>query len=588
MSELIKGQVQLAREEIKTITGKTISEERAFSHVLLKYLFNVDYADQIGSVTDGANDGGIDFLYYDEEESKVILCQSKYTGTLSFDQIISELNKMYSTVQNFKKANTGNYNEALRLALQNAKDRLPEGYEDNYEYYVFTTAPVDINAAMKKIENTSHEFPTDTVSIYTEDEIEKAIQRSLESLATVEYEKIQLDRSNNILRYESKDSEGIMCNVLSTSIISLYNKYAGAGLFDLNIRRYIKNTLVDTGIKKTLDGDRENFWFLNNGIIIACEDYEVDGNTVKLSNFSIVNGGQTTTLIGNYKGTNTREFYIPCKIVATKDNARAADFFTKIAEATNSQKPIYARDLKSNAPEMVQLYNWLKTEKIYLEIKRGFKPAFKPNHQIKNDELGQLILSFAFQKPGTARSGKKVIFENQGTYDQLFKVNYAKDPAKKAFLLDIIRLNERYNQVEKELKGSDLTPTQLEILRNGRQTIFAVMGMCYRLANGDTTEKDILENPKTLGTIALFNYGPILSNYKADDIDQKFERVVRDIVAILAEAYQQAYEKESTTSVSNFMKTDIKYYSEIATKVVSSFRFFDGKDLKENFDLFKR
>ncbi|MBP5423084.1 MAG: AIPR family protein [Paludibacteraceae bacterium] len=588
MSELIKGQVQLAREEIKTITGKTISEERAFSHVLLKYLFNVDYADQIGSVTDGANDGGIDFLYYDEEESKVILCQSKYTGTLSFDQIISELNKMYSTVQNFKKANTGIYNEALRLSLQNAKDRLPEGYEDNYEYYVFTTAPVDINAAMKKIENTSHEFPTDTVSIYTEDEIEKAIQRSLESLATVEYEKIQLDRSNNILRYESKDSEGIMCNVLSTSIISLYNKYAGAGLFDLNIRRYIKNTLVDTGIKKTLDGDRENFWFLNNGIIIACEDYEVDGNTVKLSNFSIVNGGQTTTLIGNYKGTNTREFYIPCKIVATKDNARAADFFTKIAEATNSQKPIYARDLKSNAPEMVQLYNWLKTEKIYLEIKRGFKPAFKPNHQIKNDELGQLILSFAFQKPGTARSGKKVIFENQGTYDQLFKVNYAKDPAKKAFLLDIIRLNERYNQVEKELKGSDLTPTQLEILRNGRQTIFAVMGMCYRLANGDTTEKDILENPKTLGTIALFNYGPILSNYKADDIDQKFERVVRDIVAILAEAYQQAYEKESTTSVSNFMKTDIKYYSEIATKVVSSFRFFDGKDLKENFDLFKR
>lgn len=588
MSELIKGQVQLAREEIKTITGKTISEERAFSHALLKYLFNVDYADQIGSVTDGANDGGIDFLYYDEEESKVILCQSKYTGTLSFDQIISELNKMYSTVQNFKKANTGIYNEALRLALQNAKDRLPEGYEDNYEYYVFTTAPVDINAAMKKIENTSHEFPTDAVSIYTEDDIEKAIQRSLESLATVEYEKIQLDRPNNILRYESKDSEGIMCNVLSTSIVSLYNKYAGAGLFDLNIRRYIKNTLVDTGIKKTLDGDRENFWFLNNGIIIACEDYEVDGNTVKLSNFSIVNGGQTTTLIGNYKGTNTREFYIPCKIVATKDNARAADFFTKIAEATNSQKPIYARDLKSNAPEMVQLYNWLKTEKIYLEIKRGFKSTFKPNHQIKNDELGQLILSFAFQKPGTARSGKKVIFENQGTYDQLFKVNYAKDPAKKAFLLDIIRLNERYNQVEKELKGSDLTPTQLEILRNGRQTIFAVMGMCYRLANGDISEKDILENPKMLGTIALFNYGPIMSNYKADDIDQKFERVVRDIVAILAEAYQQAYEKESTTSVSNFMKTDIKYYTEIATKVISSFRFFDGKDLKENFDLFKR
>ena len=118
---------------------------------------------------------------------------------------------------------------------------------------------------------------------------------------------------------------------------------------------------------------------MNNGIIIACEYFEIDGDTVKLSKFSIVNGGQTTTLIGNYKGTNTKEFYIPCKIVATKVDPKStksdsnADFFTKIAEATNSQKPIYARDLKSNAPEMVQLYNWLKNEKVYLEIKRGLQ-----------------------------------------------------------------------------------------------------------------------------------------------------------------------------------------------------------------------
>lgn len=47
-------------------------------------------------------------------------------------------------------------------------------------------------------------------------------------------------------------------------------KYAGKGLFDLNIRKYIRNTLVDNGIKNTLDKDRQNFWFLNNGIIIAC------------------------------------------------------------------------------------------------------------------------------------------------------------------------------------------------------------------------------------------------------------------------------------------------------------------------------
>lgn len=147
MGEIISAQVQFAQQEIQTITGKTISEEQAFSHALLKYYFDVDFQDQIGSVTDGANDGGIDFLYYDEEESKVILCQSKYCKALKFDEIINELNKMHSTVQNFKKSNTGMYNDALKLALQNAKDRLPEDNNDNYEYRIYTTAPVDINGA---------------------------------------------------------------------------------------------------------------------------------------------------------------------------------------------------------------------------------------------------------------------------------------------------------------------------------------------------------------------------------------------------------------------------------------------------------
>ena len=66
-----------------------------------------------------------------------------------------------------------------------------------------------------------------------------------------------MDRARNYLEYESDDLEGIFCNVLSTSIVQLYNKYSGAGLFDLNIRRYIRNKLVDSGITRTLDTDRE-------------------------------------------------------------------------------------------------------------------------------------------------------------------------------------------------------------------------------------------------------------------------------------------------------------------------------------------
>ena len=94
MSEIIKSQVEIAKEQVKTLTGKAITDDRAFSHVLLRYVFGYDYIDQIDLVTDGANDGGIDFVAFDDEESKLILCQSKYTGALTFDQIIAELGKM--------------------------------------------------------------------------------------------------------------------------------------------------------------------------------------------------------------------------------------------------------------------------------------------------------------------------------------------------------------------------------------------------------------------------------------------------------------------------------------------------------------
>ena len=55
-------------------------------------------------------------------------------------------------------------------------------------------------------------------------------------------------------------------------------------------------------------------------------------------------------------------------ITSTKDENAGAVFFTKIAEATNSQKPIYARDLKSNSPEMLSLKRCLEREDVFLEM----------------------------------------------------------------------------------------------------------------------------------------------------------------------------------------------------------------------------
>jgi hypothetical protein len=310
---------------------------------------------------------------------------------------------MNSTIQNFKIGNTGAYNDRLKKTLQNALDRLPDDNPDNIFFHLFTTADVDVEEAIKKLNNTTHDFSVDAVSIFSQVDIENKIQEILESLDIVSYEKVRIDRAKNYLEYESDTARGILVNIQATSLIALYNKNKSNGLFDLNIRRYICNTMVDSGIKRTLDKDREDFWFLNNGIIIACEDFSLDGNTVELSGFSIVNGGQTTTLIGEYKGDNKKDFSVPCKIICDKEQRKgrkinSLSFFTRIAEATNSQKPILPRDLKSNSPEMLRLGRMLSDNDVFLEIKRGLKPSKIYKYHIKNDELAQLILSIGIAK----------------------------------------------------------------------------------------------------------------------------------------------------------------------------------------------
>lgn len=588
MTEYILSEVKEAQDYFEKHYDKKLSDDKAFNNVILKNVFDMEYQAQNDSVTDGANDGGIDFVYYDEDDDRLIIGQSKYTSKLESNAIISELDKMHSTVCAFRNGNTGNYNSGLRRILQNAIDRLPD--DGNILYGIFTTASINTETIFSKIDRLEKMYSSENVLLYDEGEIDTKIKEKKSTLSTIDKAKVKIDHAKNILCYESDTTKGIMVNLSSKSLCELFNSFEAKGLFDLNIRKYIRNAAVDKGINNTLSNDRENFWFKNNGIIIACRDYEVSGDRVIIEKFSIVNGGQTTTLIGKYKGANTKEFYIPCKIVAPKEAGKATEstlsFFTKIAESTNSQKPIQMRDLKSNAPEMVRLKRWLDSEKIYLEIKRGSK---KPKKQfrtsIKNDELGQLILSFVLQRPGVARSGKKAIFEKPDLYGQIFRANYDREASKKAFLIDLINLYDRYNSIS-DTVISRLNYEEADIHKNGQQIIFALFGVLYRIVNKDNSSLDFINGKDWLKE--KFVYDKFISNYKGDDIDDCLIDVIVYIVGNITESYKMSYENGMVKSVSNFFKTDSQYYEIILKNFVRTLEYKFGKEILKESGIFKR
>lgn len=564
-SEVLLNELRSIKKELEK-SKKKVADESVFEYLAMQFfcykIKNIEpkLYDIESSITNGPNDGGIDFVYYDDEEPKVVLGQCKYTENMKLNDIISELNKMSSTVENFKKANTGTYNKKLKTNLQNALDRLPDESAGNVEYCIFTTSDINQNDVTNKLHAENNLYSKDMVSVYGVSEINSQIKELIEKAKTVNEYKIEIDHPHNVLQYETDNVSGIMVNMSSESLVRMYDKFKDEGLFDLNIRKYIKNKTVDEGIKETLDKERDNFWFYNNGLTIACSEYVLDGNKVKLYDFSIVNGGQTTNRIGNYKGSNNDKFYLPCKIISIKNNDQK--LYSKIAEATNSQKPINPRDLKSNSPEMKMLQRWLGKEGVYLEIKRGEKKK-RNGRNIKNDELGQLLLSFGYQQPGTARNGKRSIFENKPLYNKLYRVNYEKDPNKKEFILDLIKLSEDYSNIEADFKsGTKIAEDDKNILSNAKYVIFSLLGLSYFIANGDYSRDDLNNDTSVLKNPELI-YSKFISNYKDDDYEERLESLIEIILSSLCDTYEDCVGRNEVTSISNLFKTDKKYRDSI-------------------------
>ena len=565
-SEVLLNELRSIKEELEK-SNKKVTDENAFEYLAMQFFcykiknIKPKLYDIESSITNGPNDGGIDFVYYDDEESKVVLGQCKYTENMKLNDIISELNKMSSTVENFKKAYTGTYNKKLKTNLQNALDRLPDESAGNVEYCIFTTSDINQNDVTNKLHAENNLYSKDMVSVYGVSEINSQIKELIEKAKTVNEYKIEIDYPHNVLQYETDNVSGILVNMSSESLVRMYDKFKDEGLFDLNIRKYIKNKTVDEGIKETLDKERDNFWFYNNGLTIACSEYVLDGNKVKLYDFSIVNGGQTTNRIGNYKGSNNDKFYLPCKIISIKNDDQK--LYSKIAEATNSQKPINPRDLKSNSPEMKMLQRWLGKEGVYLEIKRGEKKKLKNIKSIKNDELGQLLLSFGYQQPGTARSGKRNIFENKPLYNKLYRVNYEKDPNKKEFVLDLIKLSEDYSIIEADLKnGTTISDDEKIVLSNAKYVIFSLLGLSYYIVNEDYSRDDLNNDISVLKSPDLV-YSKFISNYKADDYQERLKSLIEMILDSLCDTYENCVARNEVTSISNLFKTDKKYRDSI-------------------------
>lgn len=522
---------------------------------LFYYKGNIGKIDIKTGFTDGTGDGGIDFIYTDDEV--MYLIQGKTSEDLTIEDISNVFYKMKNTVENFEGGEYSQYSKKLKSIYKNVYDSLDDN--KNIELVLFTNTKLN-EEVFKKINKLREkpEFSSFEIIIHDKGDIERK-----EILAYSDRDLVEEDAVQIFLNKENKNDKlsygenGIIVNVKATSIKSLYEKHSDSGLFSYNLREHVSQKNVDEGIELTIKNDKDNFWFYNNGITIGCEDFVESGNKIKLYNFSIINGAQTTTKIGKSKLIDGKhDFPLVCKIVKSDlNNKKSREFIGKISEASNSQKPIKFRDLKSNDIQQKELEAKAGSNKypLAIEIKRGVKAknynkVREKWQRVSNEYVGQLILSCVFQKPGIARNSKNTIFSSKKMYQQVFVRKHDFDT-----LYDLVRLGNIYdeylNRVVKETNDIDT----IGIMKNGKLTILAIV--CYLIKKQrkivvDHTSDEVYKDNLT---------GLLFTDYPKDDLNKKIEEIFKYIIRKLESLYEQKKEVEKITSFSNYFKNE-KFY----------------------------
>ena len=154
-------------------------------------------------------------------------------------------------------------------------------------------------------------------------------------------------------------------SVIPGSVLSeIYDRW-GSRLLEQNVRVFLQaRSKVNRGIRGTLIREPTMFFAYNNGITATAQQVDVSNERGRLAlrrmtNFQIVNGGQTTASIHSAmrKGEDLSHIFVQMKL-SVVDSDQATEIVPKISEYANSQNRVMASDFFANHPFHIRVENF--------------------------------------------------------------------------------------------------------------------------------------------------------------------------------------------------------------------------------------
>ena len=177
---------------------------------------------------------------------------------------------------------------------------------------------------------------------------------------TIDFEEQFNFKIEAIKAADENNFESYLCVLPANILAELYKRYSSR-LLEKNVRSFLQFRGVNQGMRKTLTKEPEKFIAFNNGLTITASNKEIEKKNEKiyiksLSDFQIVNGGQTTASIyfSQKDGIDVSKVKVMAKINVAKNVSEEVlnELISSISEFSNSQSKVTTVDLRSRNPQL--------------------------------------------------------------------------------------------------------------------------------------------------------------------------------------------------------------------------------------------
>jgi AIPR protein len=391
------GILQDIRDRVDGIAAQRgLVDNRAFGLWFLEDIEEFSQEEAESLVTDGAWDGGRDAVYHDEERREVRIYQFKWSESEAyvdgaFNDIQRAANFEIERIRNvdvvrFYVVTIATATEALERRAANAQRTLRGWVTRN-----------DLGAASSVEFYDLRKFAQLFEKIYGIEVVLDFMQPPIQSGGAL----VGLANARGLVPHADREE-----------------------LLAFNIRAYLgkRKGSVNAEIAESLaeEETRNSFWMLNNGIVcLTTQAVSTSATQLAFTNFTIVNGAQTTSTIAKHYENNAADeepVWVVAKIVTVEETE--IDRARLLTKTSNTQTPASNKDLRAVDISHRRIAKWMQDRfGITYAYRRGVRVA---QGSVQMKDVAQAFVAYELGSPHIPFARVGTIFSDTDLYNRVF------------------------------------------------------------------------------------------------------------------------------------------------------------------------